>query len=206
MSSEKDFNDKYLNNNFIIRWLIKKFFRSIEKILSKTETAKILEVGCGSGFSTRYLSKMLKGKDFQASELDIDFVEKARKRNLGLEINQESIYALKRRSDEFDLVIVLEVLEHLENPELALKELHRITSRYCLLSVPREPLWRILNVCRLKYLRQLGNTPDHIQHWSKDKFIRFLKPYFNVKQIRMPLPWIVVLAEKKGVDKHLLIC
>lgn len=197
MENKKDFSDKYLNNNFIVQWLIKKFFRSIEKILSQVQVNEILEMGCGFGFSTQYISNILTGKNFQASELNLDLVKEAQKRNPGIEIQQESIYSLKRDINSFDLIIALEVLEHLKDPELALKELHRVTSRYCLLSVPQEPLWRILNICRLKYLKQLGNTTGHIQHWSKNEFIRFLKPYFNVKQIRMPLPWMVVLAEKK---------
>jgi len=190
-------NDKYLESNFIIHFLIKKFFRSVEKTLSQIQINRILEVGCGFGFSTQYLSETLKEKNFQASELLSNLVKEAKKRNPNIKVQQESIYSLKRDKNSFDLVIALEVLEHLKDPELALKELYRVTSRYCLLSVPNEPLWRILNVCRLKYLRQLGNTPGHIQHWSKKNFIRFLNPYFKIEQVKMPLPWIVVLAEKR---------
>ena len=38
---------------------------------------------------------------------------------------------------------------------------------HLLVSVPREPLWRALNVARGAYLRELGNTPGHVNHWSK---------------------------------------
>jgi hypothetical protein len=30
--------------------------------------------------------------------------------------------------------------------------------------VPREPIWRIGNMARGRYLGDLGNTPGHIQH------------------------------------------
>lgn len=197
MENKENLSDKYLKSNFIIQKLIKNFYWSIERIISEIEVNKILEVGCGPGFSTQYLTKILNDKDFQASEYKLDLVKEAQKRNPEIKIQQESIYELKRTTDSFDLIIALEVLEHLENPDLALKELRRVTSKYCLLSVPNEPLWRILNICRLKYLKNFGNTPGHIQHWPKDKFTHLLSKYFYVKKIKMPLPWIIVLAEKR---------
>ena len=156
-----------------------------------------MEVGCGPGFSTQYLAKILKDKDFQASEFRQDLVKEAQARNPGLKIEQEPIYELRRENNFFDLIIALEVLEHLENPELAIKELARVTSKYCLVSCPNEPLWRILNVLRFKYLKNLGNTPGHLHHWSKGKFKKLLSEYFEIKKVVAPLPWIIVLAEKK---------
>ena len=40
-------------------------------------------------------------------------------------------------------------------------------ARALLVSVPREPLWRGLNMARGAYMRDLGNTPGHVNHWSK---------------------------------------
>jgi len=196
MENEENFSDKYLKSNFLIRKLIKNFYRRIEETLSGLEIEKVLEVGCGAGFSTRYLSNMLKNKDFQASEYRLDLVRESQKRNPKIKIQQESIYELKREDNSFDLIMVLEVLEHLEDPELALEELNRVTSRYCLLSIPNEPLWRILNVLRFKYLRNFGNTPGHLHHWSKNKFLKLLKKFYQIKKVKMSLPWIIVLVEK----------
>ena len=96
------------------------------------------------------------------------------------------------------MTVVLEVLEHLEDPDSALKELSRVSSKYCLVSVPQEPLWRILNICRLKYLSNFGNTPGHLNHWSKNQFVEFVGKYFKVKKIKLSLPWIIVLAKKRN--------
>lgn len=207
MRNEENFSDKYLKDNFIIRELIRNFYNSVKDILSGIEIKKVLEVGCGPGFSTQYLLEFLKdrlgrreisllSKNFEASEYRTDLVKGAQKRNPGIKIQQESIYELKRGDNSFDLIIALEVLEHLENPENALKELHRATSKYCLISVPNEPLWRILNICRLKYLREFGNTPGHMQHWSKNQFMKFVKNYFNIEKIKTPLPWLIILGKK----------
>ena len=53
------------------------------------------------------------------------------------------------------------------SPEATLAEMARVARRHLLVSVPREPLWRGLNMARGAYLRDLGNTPGHVNHWSK---------------------------------------
>ena len=120
----------------------------------------------------------------------------ARARNPQNIIYKESIYSLQRESSSFDLVICLEVLEHLDDPEMALKELGRVTNKFCLLSVPNEPLWRIMNIMRVKYISNLGNTPGHINHWSRKKFLKLLSKYFKVINYKNSTPWIIVLVEK----------
>ena len=96
------------------------------------------------------------------------------------------------------MVLCCEVLEHLEEPGKALKELIRVTKKYIIVSVPREPIWRCLNMDRGKYLKVLGNTPGHIQHWGSKKFVAFLQEYdIKVVKTAHPLPWTMVLLEKE---------
>src|SRR5688572_3432463 len=107
----------------------------------------------------------VKGTDFSAA-----MIELAASKFPAIDFRQRSIYDLKTDEDAADLVVCCEVLEHVEEPRLALERLAGISGQYCLLSVPREPLWRALNCLRGSYLRQLGNTPGHIQHWSRAEF------------------------------------
>ena len=93
-------------------------------------------------------------------------------------------------------MICCEVLEHLAEPRRALERLASISRRHCLLSVPREPLWRALNCLRGSYLGQLGNTPGHIQHWSRGAFLRLVGEYFEIVEVRSPIPWTVVLCRR----------
>lgn len=194
----ENFSDKYTKTNFITRLLIDNFYGTAADLAKGTQADKVLEVGCGPGFSTAYLSKIFQGKNFTASEYDKDLVAEARRRNAGISIAQESVYDLKREDGSFDLVILLEVLEHLEDPESALKEIWRVlrTGGKCILSVPREPLWRSLNMMRGKYWKNLGNTPGHINHWSTRMFTDLVAKYFRVTKVSAPLPWTIVLAEK----------
>ena len=57
---------------------------------------------------------------------------------------------------------MLEVLEYLGNPKVALQELFRVYCKYVLISVPYESLWSILNILRGKYVKCLGNTLGYI--------------------------------------------
>ncbi len=95
--------------------------------------------------------------------------------------------------DEFETVTALEVLEHVEGPRDMLDEMSRVASRRILVSVPREPVWRMLNMARGAYIRDLGNTPGHLNHWSKKSFVRLLEDYGEVDDVRTPFPWTMVL-------------
>ena len=70
----------------------------------------------------------------------------------------------------------------------------RVAARHILVSVPREPLWRGLNVARGAYVRDLGNTPGHVNHWSKRGFIHLVERHGEVVETCSPFPWTMVLV------------
>jgi Methyltransferase domain len=95
---------------------------------------------------------------------------------------------------EFELVSAIEVLEHVIEPARVLAEMRRCAQRHLLVSVPREPLWRALNVLRGAYWSALGNTPGHLNHWSRGAFLRLLAREGELVAVRSPLPWTLVLV------------
>jgi 2-polyprenyl-3-methyl-5-hydroxy-6-metoxy-1,4-benzoquinol methylase len=95
---------------------------------------------------------------------------------------------------EFALATAIEVLEHVPDPRQTLAEMTRVASRHLLVSVPREPLWRGLNMARGAYLRELGNTPGHVNHWSGRAFTRLLGDFGEVIEARSPFPWTMALV------------
>ena len=185
--------------------LLDNYFESVEKLVSESELArrkkvKAVEIGCGEGFSTQRLRKMLPSNiSLQASEFVADLVPKAQKRNPDVPIIEESIYETTYPDNTFDLIFLLEVLEHLDYPDKALAELARIIKPdgYLVLGVPREPIWCSLNMARGKYLTHLGNTPGHLNHWPSFALKRFVSKNFGpVIKKSQPLPWTQVLAQK----------
>jgi len=194
------YQEKYTKANFITRRLIDGFFNAAgELIAGLSDVRTAIEFGCGEGVSTRRLSRLLPaGAVFEASDFDQRRVKAALALNPDIPCAQESLYELHRPDDSFDLVIVLEVLEHLDDPDRAMREIHRVASKWVVLSVPREPIWRVMNLARLRYAGSLGNTPGHVQHWSSRAFRRFAGQYGLVRQWRTPLPWTMILLDVEG--------
>ena len=192
--------DKYTTGNPAARYLMNNFLTSAHSLIDdiRGEVNSITEVGCGEGHLASFIAEM-NIAPVRACDCSCEIIETAQTVNSHETVTYytKSIYDIGG-SERADLMVCCEVLEHLEEPERALDILHETTSRYCLLSVPREPVWRMLNMMRLKYLGDLGNTPGHIQHWSRSGFQRLVSTRFQIIKTRSPFPWTMVLCERKG--------
>lgn len=193
----KTFQSKYTRTNAVTRRLVGGFFDALGEAVRTTQgVASALEVGCGEGVSTEKIRAMLPaGALLHGSDINRQRLAAARERNPGVPIIEESIYNLSRPDQSYDLVFALEVLEHLEDPAAALAEVCRVSRRWVITSVPREPVWRMLNLMRLRYVGGLGNTPGHLQHWSKGAFSAFVSQKLNVRRRLSPFPWTMIVGE-----------
>jgi 2-polyprenyl-3-methyl-5-hydroxy-6-metoxy-1,4-benzoquinol methylase len=189
---------KYSTANPISRALLRGFFGDLSRLISRRRYTDVLEIGCGEGLVLHHLREHLSGTRSVALDLDLEGVAAARTNSPFASYLSASAYALPFRDRAFDLVLCCEVLEHLEDPTAGLAEIARVASRTCLVSVPREPIWRMLNVARGAYWTALGNTPGHLNHWSRDAFSAFVGTRLDVVETASPLPWTVVLAEKRS--------
>ena len=179
--------------NPISKVLVQRFDEALFELIGESGPTSIHEVGCGEGRITRKLTHEYKGP-IRASDFSAAHIKALHRQNLSnVVVVERNIYELNQREDQADLIICCEVLEHLEDPHKALRALKALRSRNYIFSVPREPLWRILNMIRGKYLKDLGNTPGHLNHWSCKAFLRFLENNgFRLMRIACPLPWIMV--------------
>jgi SAM-dependent methyltransferase len=188
---------KYYTGNPISGRLVNNFFGNIRDLYLSIEPESVFDGGCGEGFILDSLNKARPVRSCFAIDIDINEVRDASKNLPFCDVRQGSLYKIPFADDSFDLVICSEVLEHLDNPGRGLEELHRVSRHYSILSVPREPIWRIMNIARFTYWPDLGNTPGHVNHWSRSSFIKFAEEYFKILEIRTPLPWTMVLGEKR---------
>lgn len=192
-----EFTGKYESKNPLAKWLVRGFYKSVKHVIP-TDVVDVLEVGCGAGYSTAWIQSMFPSNvRYSASDISEELVNLARQQVPTVTFTIESVYGLPHKNNSKDLVICLETLEHLESPEKALIEILRVTSKYALVSVPREPLWRVLNVLRGSYLADFGNTPGHINHWSNGGFKTFIAQYAHILKSATPVPWSILLLKKK---------
>ncbi len=187
--------EKYTTRNPVARYLVANFLSTVVALVRSAGARNIHEVGCGEGELAHIIAQAgistVKGTDFSGA-----MIELAASKFRDIEFRQRSIYDLRADQDAADLVVCCEVLEHLVDPRRALERLASISRQHCLLSVPREPLWRALNCLRGSYLSQFGNTPGHVQHWSRAEFLRLVGKYFEIVEVRSPIPWTVVLCRR----------
>ena len=186
--------------------LIANYFRTVGLLVQDANLPtdvplKAIELGCGVGFSTQRISKLLpQNVTLEASEFVQELVPKAQALNPGITVTQESVYGLKHADNTFDVVFLLEVLEHLDYPDKALEEIARVLKPggSLVLGVPREYLWCALNLARGKYITRFGNTIGHLNHWSTFTLKRFVTKHFGtVETTKTPLPWTILRATKQ---------
>jgi 2-polyprenyl-3-methyl-5-hydroxy-6-metoxy-1,4-benzoquinol methylase len=193
--------DKYGSKNPLVRVLMHGFESALQQLVLKTEAEEIHEVGCGEGYWV--LKWREEGKDARGSDFSSKVIALARMNSVDSGVSADfkvaNIYDLSPEVDAAQLVVCCEVLEHLEQPERALAILSRLARPYLITSVPREPIWSMGNLLRGKYLGDLGNTPGHVQRWSKKAFLSLLERHFDIIETRSPLPWTMALCK---VKKH----
>lgn len=186
--------EKYQSTNPISKYLVSNFVSKIISLAKETGLRDAHEVGCGEGQISGLLANnglKVRGCDISEESLAVARIEAARH---GLEIpfKKHSIYDLNIDDDAADLVLCCEVLEHLPDPELALRNLVLITREKLIVSVPREPIWHLMNMARGRYWTALGNTPGHFNHWSTGQFVNFVDKYIHVDKVLTPLPWTII--------------
>lgn len=191
--------DKYGTTNPIARRLMQGFLAAFDDLASRVPVSAALEIGCGEG----ELSIRLARRGFAMSGCDIaaEIVEEARLRareaNVEARFWTQPIESIDIAAERAPLVVCCEVLEHLDDPARGVDTLAELAQPYLLASVPREPLWRVLNLARGKYIADLGNTPGHLNHWSRSGFLQLLSRRFDLIETRAPLPWTMVLCRRR---------
>ena len=190
--------NKYVAKNPAIRFLTERWVARLDGFLDRIGTSEAppkrpLEVGAGEGVISLRLYERFGDAtaiDLPDSGLRAEWATRPGPRYLHADAER-----LPFRDDEFDLTVCVEVLEHLDDPRQGLGELARVTSRHLLVSVPREPIFRACNLLTGRYVKDLGNTPGHFNHWSSRGFVRFLSQVGRVRAVSRPFPWTVAWVE-----------
>ncbi len=189
---------KYTSQNPAIRWVTRRWVANLERVMDQITAQagdrrlRALEVGCGEGVVSGKLHQRCPGP----VSLDLpDAGLRAQWRSYdGPRFLHADAHRLPFRDNQFDVIISVEVLEHLTDPEQGLAEIARVGREHIVLSVPREPIFRTCNLLAGRYVNDLGNTPGHLNHWSTRAFVKFVSRVADIREVSKPFPWTTVWA------------
>ncbi len=197
MDSEVSFNQsKYESRNPFKRMALDFFYQALVEMPFEAKT--VLDAGCGEGFGANRLLDKFPGIDMIGTDLSWSALVAAKEISSDLETFQADVTRLPFAENQFDMIVSLEVLEHLPEPEKAVQAYQRTTARYLLLSVPNEPVFRTMRMLEGSDILQWGDHPEHVNHWNFISFARFLKKQgLRVITWKVPFPftWVIVLCE-----------
>lgn len=173
--------------------LLGRFYDRVGAMVAPLGAVDVLDAGCGEGLGLTRLRPVLPGR-ITGFDLSEDAVGHARRAHPDGAFSVEDITALPYDDGAFDLVLCLEVLEHLDQPELALRELKRVSRSHLVLSVPHEPWFQLGNLARGQWRETWGNHPEHVQHWGRRSFGRFLERELRAVEVVGSFPWVIARA------------
>jgi SAM-dependent methyltransferase len=186
---------KHTSSNPLQQYLLGRFHSQATMLLRKVDPTprRVLDAGCGEGFAMQAVLGTLRaeviGLDGSPGALQV-----AGRINPGSDFSAGDLFALPFPDRSFDLVVCMEVLEHLSDPQRGLAELGRVSADWLLLSVPNEPLFRGANFLRGKNIQDWGNDPGHVNHWSARSFAHFIQDSCRIIEITTSFPWTLALC------------
>jgi ubiquinone/menaquinone biosynthesis C-methylase UbiE len=200
--------DKYHSRSWTVQFLMRGFIGAVRRCLASAAPHSVLDVGCASGelaerlfwdhlSANHALNKMVQYQGIDCDPKQIDIAKTHFSHNGSF--RAASVYAIPFPDASFDMVLACEVLEHLDVPSNALDEIARVSREWTLVSVPWEPIWRICNCARGAYLHEMGNTPGHIQHFTRRSIRKLSEVHFEIVEELHPFPWTILLLRKRGI-------
>ncbi len=179
------------------------FTTKVMQMISRTKHSRILSLGCGEGYDIKNLfeKRRIEFEYCCGLDLNINALRYSRKvvSAFQLDVVNGDVHHLPFKLDGFDLILCLEVMEHLKNPDGVLERISHFFKGACLFSIPNEPLYRLTRMFLLrKNIRNFGNHPEHINHWSAGGFRRLLEKYFEVEMVEKSFPWTIALCRVGG--------
>lgn len=187
--------NKYQSGNPLKKYLLNRFLETIKIEIKKIKPNSILDAGCGEGMVLSFISS-IRVKRRVGIDLSTDALKMAKKNVKSATFRKMDATKIKYKDNAFDCVLILEVLEHLKNPEKAIREVKRVSGKWAIFSVPDEPSFTIMSLLSGKYLSRFGRHPEHINAWSSEDFHDLIKKHFKKTKLIKSFPWTIVVAQK----------
>ena len=136
-------------------------------------TPALLDAGCAWGYGTRFFSE--RAHSVAGIDFDQEAIEVAAKRYPWINFQAAPLEAIPHADQSFDVVVCLDVLEHVRDEHKSLNELFRVLrpGGMLILTTPHRGLFSFMDPVNV--LRRLGRSdePEH-RHYSVGDLRRLL--------------------------------
>lgn len=198
---DKAYEKKYYSfeKDFWWFWGRRKLVSGILAKKKVKDHARIIDVGCSSGTTMRYFKSLGYKNVFgiDLSERSVNIAKRSGLKN----VKVNDALDIKYRGEFFDVLLTLDVLEHIPNDKSAIKEWARILKKdgIMILMVPAfDFLW--------SYHDKINN---HQRRYSKKMLVKLIKPYFKIQKFSywnffgfLPHMIVVMLKKNLGIKKE----
>lgn len=130
-----------------------KYKKHVDFIKQWVTEKKLLDVGAGDGLIT-YLLRA-EGIDNEPSAIAIADL-------IGVGVSHGNAYKLDYSDNSFDAVLMIDVLEHFETPEIALREARRVAPILYIATPERQP-------------EKAVRDRFHVQEWTRNELVNFMQ-------------------------------
>ncbi|MCA9411247.1 MAG: methyltransferase domain-containing protein [Candidatus Omnitrophica bacterium] len=185
MARDEEKHFWFVNRNRLIVWAIQRFF---------PEAADYFELGCGTGFVLSGVRKDFPHLRLSASDITLESLPFAKRR-----VPDADVFQMDGRkipfTEEFDVIGAFDVLEHIEEDEAVLSEIHRAIrpGGGILITVPQHPfLWSVVDdfsyhkrrYTRKELVEKVARAGFKVSRCTS--FVTVLLPLFLLSRLRMP--------------------
>ena len=186
---------KYHTGNPVVRFLIRRFLRKLVEQVSGFHPRKIVDLGCGEGIVAEVLLGALGQLKYVGYDKNPVATREAARRNPSAIFQCADILDLDPTPDFADVILCLEVIEHVEDTDRLLGHIARLRAHCLIVSVPWEPFFRMGNLCRGRYLRRVGNHPEHVHGFGPASLRPALCRHFPEVRIERSFPWLFGICQ-----------
>ena len=172
--------------------------------LVRSTDRTLVDIGCGEGITLEKMHRLFPDRRVSGVDILSENIDICRCHECNVE--QGDVYDLPFTAESVDCVLFMEVIEHLEHPEIAIQEIHRVlvSGGRLVIVFPNDRFFKIARILTLRF-REAAYDPGHLRQWTPHDMRNFLNGYGFMYSFSRNIPFYlwpislhcVMAAEKR---------
>lgn len=150
----------------------------------------IVDIGCGEGILLEQLIKKFPKKEIFGIDGEKENIAICKKYNLDVRFG--SVYKLPLEDSSIDCIIFMEVIEHLDRPDQAIREISRVLKKdgIVIILFPNDAMFKFARIATLNIKEAFYDT-GHVKQWTPAGIKKVVRKFGLVPVSKKNLPFVV---------------